>query len=222
MKKFISLFLQVVGLLTVMSAFLGGVGLCLAGYWIVVEEEPIKSDAIVLLAGGLSRPLCGADLYHKGYATVIYVGKVRPNDQTANLEKIGVCLVRQEELYKEILIKKKVPERAIQIFGNGYISTVEEAESLKKALGGTVAKLLVVTSPYHTRRVKAIFEDVLPNRETRVVADPYDKFARKWWTDRKSAINVILETTKTLFYHLGGAFRSTDTASNQCYQASSP
>jgi uncharacterized SAM-binding protein YcdF (DUF218 family) len=152
---------------------------------------------------------------------VIFVGKVRHNDQTANLEKIGVYLMRQEERYKEILIKKKVPESVIKFFGNGYISTVEEAESLKKALGGTVAKLLVVTSPYHTRRVKAIFEDVLPNREIRVVANPYEKFTRKWWTDRKSAINVVLETTKTLFYYLGGGFRSTDTASNQCSQASS-
>lgn len=221
MKKSISLFLQALGFLIIMSALLGVVGLCLAGYWMVVDEEPVKSDAIVVLAGELSRPLYGADLYHKGYATVIFVGKVRHNDQTANLEKIGVYLMRQEERYKEILIKKKVPERVIKFFGNGYISTVEEAESLKKALGGTVAKLLVVTSPYHTRRVKTIFEDVLPNREIRVVASPYEKFARKWWTDRKSAINVVLETTKTLFYYLGGGFRSTDTASNQCSQASS-
>lgn len=129
--------------------------------------------------------------------------------------------MRQEERYKEILIKKKVPEKAIKFFSNGYIRTVEKAESLKGALEGRLVKLLVVTSPYHTRRAKAIFEDVLSNTEIRVIADPYDKFSRKWWTDRNSAIHVVLETAKTLFYHIGGTFRSADTASNQCSQASS-
>lgn len=80
MKKSISLFLQALGLLNIISALLGGVVVCLSGYWIVVDEEPIKSDAIVVLGGGLSRPLYGADLYHQGYAPMIFVGKVRHND----------------------------------------------------------------------------------------------------------------------------------------------
>ncbi|MBW1742529.1 MAG: YdcF family protein, partial [Deltaproteobacteria bacterium] len=112
--------------------------------------------------------------------------------------------------YKEILLKKGVPEEAISFFSQGHVSTVEEAESLRKDLGGKPTKLLVVTSPYHTRRAKAIFGDVLPNADIRVVATPYENFDPQWWTDKNSAIAVVLETVQTIYYHLGGAFRSTD------------
>ncbi len=212
MRKLISVFLQGLGLITVLSVVLAGLGLYLMGYWLVVNEEPAKADAIVVLGGNFSRPLHAADLYDKGYARVIYVGRPKPHEQTANLEKLGVHLVRHEERYKEILLKKRVPEKAISFFGNGHISTVEEAESLKKVLGDRPVRLLLVTSPYHTRRAKAIFGDVLPNAEIRMVATPYESFTQRWWTERDSAISVVLETAQTLFYHLGGAFRSTDTS----------
>ena len=215
MKKLISFFLQAVGLLTILSILLGGLGLCLAGYWLVLDEEPVKSDAIIVLGGSVARPLHAADLFHKGYAPVIYVGVPMIHDQTENLEKIDVRIVRDEERYKEILLKKKVPEKAITFFGSCHISTVEEAESLKRVIGDRPLRLLIVTSLYHTRRAKAIFRGIMPNSEICMVATPYEKFARKWWTEKKSALAVVLETAQPLFYHLGGAFRSTDTPLNK-------
>jgi uncharacterized SAM-binding protein YcdF (DUF218 family) len=127
-----------------------------------------------------------------------------------HVEKLGIHIPRNEERYKEILLLKRVPEDAINFFSQGHVSTVEEAESLKKVLGDKPVKLLVVTSPYHTRRAKAIFKNVLPNAEIRAVATPYEHFDTQWWTDKDSAIAVVLETVQTLYYHLGGAFRSTD------------
>ncbi len=214
-RRFVALFLQALGFLTILSVLLGGLGLCFAGYWLAAGEKPVKSDAIIVLSGGFSRPFYAADLYQKGYAPVIYVGRPEIYGQTENLEEIGISVVRPEERYKEILLKKNVPEKAITFFGNGYVSTVEEAESLKKVMGDGPVKLLVITSLYHTRRAKAIFGDVLPNAEICMVATPYeDFFKRKWWTDRDSAITVVLETAQTLYYHLGGAFRSTDPSPN--------
>jgi uncharacterized SAM-binding protein YcdF (DUF218 family) len=214
-RRFVPLFLQAVGFLTILSALVGGLGFCLAGYWLDAGEEPVESDAIVVLSGEFSRPLYAADLYHKGYAPIIYVGRPEIYDQTQNLEEIGVTIVRHEERYEEILVKKNVPKHAIAFFGNRYVSTVEEAESLKRVIGNRPVKLLVITSLYHTRRARAIFRDVLPNAQICTVATPYeDFFKRKWWTDRDSSISVVLETAQTLYYHLGGAFRSTYPAPN--------
>jgi len=210
MRRFISFMLKAIGLFTVLAVLLGAVTIYLAANWLVVNDRPVASDAVVLLSGELSRPLYGADLYQKGYAPVIYVSRPRLYDQIPNLEKLGIHLKTDEEYYKEILLKKGVPERAIHFYSDRHVSTVEEAESLKKVLGDRPVRLLVVTSPLHTRRAKAIFEDVLPNAEIFMVATPYEDFATKWWTDQKSTYYVVLETAKTVFYYLGGAFRSTD------------
>jgi len=210
MRGLISFMLKAIGFFTVLAVFLGAVTFYLAASWLVVNDKPVASDAVVLLSGELSRPLYGADLYKKGYAPVIYVSRPKLYDQIPNLEKLGIHLKRDEEYYKEILLKKGVPERAIHFYSDRHVSTVEEAESLKKVLGDHPVRLLVVTSPLHTRRAKAIFEAVMPNAEIFVVATPYEDFAAQWWTDQKSTYYVVLETAKTVFYYLGGAFRSTD------------
>jgi len=210
MGRLSSFIIQTLMFLAVLCILLIGAGFFFAGEWLVLNEQPAKSDAIVLLSGGMARPLHGADLYHGGYAPVIYVSRPKPDEQVLHVERLGIRIPRNEERYKEILLKKEVPEEAISFFSQGHVSTVEEAESLRKALGDKPMKLLVVTSPYHTRRAKTIFGDIFPNADIRVVATPYESFDPKWWTDKNSAIAVVLETVQTLYYHLGGAFRSTD------------
>jgi uncharacterized SAM-binding protein YcdF (DUF218 family) len=210
MGRLSSFILQTLVFLGFLFILLGGVGLFFAGELLVLNDRPAKSDAIVLLSGGMARPLYGAELYQSGYAPTIYVSRPKVDEQVLHVERIGIRIPRNEERYKEILLKKGVPEEAMTFYSEGHVSTVEEAESLKKVVGDHSIKLLVVTSPYHTRRAKAIFGDVLPNAEIRVVSTPYEHFDPQWWTDKNSAIAVILETVQTLYYHLGGAFRSTD------------
>jgi uncharacterized SAM-binding protein YcdF (DUF218 family) len=210
MGRLSSFVFQTLVFLAFLFILLGGVGLFFAGELLVLNDQPAESDAIVLLSGGMARPLYGADLYQNGYAPTIYVSRPKVDEQVLHVEKLGIHIPRNEERYKEVLLRKKVPEEAITFFSHGHVSTVEEAESLRNALGNKPIKLLVVTSPYHTRRAKAIFVDVLPNAQIRVVSTPYEHFDPQWWTDKNSAIAVILETVQTLYYHLGGAFRSTD------------
>ena len=214
MRKLISIFFKVFGLLTALTIVLGGLGLYFAEKWLLVNEEPVKSDFIVVQNGTPYRAFYGADLYNEGYAPVVYVGKavVYPIRKLLK-EKYGICSPLQEEVYKTIMVKNNVPEKVIRFFGDGHISTVEEAEALKKTIGDRPVKLLIVSSPFVSRRASIIFSDVLPNAEICVVSNPYEKYTGKWWTDRTVATKVVLETVKTIFYKLGGAFRSTDTPS---------
>ena len=124
------------------------------------------------------------------------------------MRQLGIRLPRQDEQYREILRRKGVPGNAVSVFGDGNLSTVQEAETLREFLGNRSARLLIVTSPYHTRRVKIVFTRLLPQADIRVLASPYEEFPQQWWTDRNSAVNVVIETTKLLYYYLGGAFRA--------------
>lgn len=207
-KRLFSFFLKTVGLLTVLTAIFGLTGIYFAGDWLVVNERPAKSDAIILLAGNLTRPLYGADLYHKGYAPVIYISKAERDEVAVSLEKIGIEYPSQEDFYREILIRKKVPPEAIRFFGTRSISTIEEAEALKRTLGDRPVRLLLVTSPSHTRRAQLVFRDLFRKAEISMVATPYETFEKRWWSDQASALKIFSEMCKIVFYEFGGAFRS--------------
>lgn len=183
----------------------------LAQTWIITNDQPIKSDAIFVLAGDYTRPPYAADLYLQGFAPTVYVSRPNKEPIYAELRKLNIQLQKHEDIYKKILMAKGVPSHAIITFGEGILSTVEEAETLKKIYGDKLNSLLIVTSPSHTRRSKLIFEKVMPDIRITVVPTPYEHFPQQWWKNRSASLAVVSETAKTLFYLLGGAFRSSDT-----------
>lgn len=162
-----------------------------------------------MLGGEPLRAFYAADLYRMGYAGHVYVSRPRVSRTIRMLEEIGVPFPHEEELYRQILEKKGVPERNIHIFGKSSMSTVEEAEVLHSLFSGPKCQLLVVTSPHHVRRAEMIFDDIMEDCQMTVTATPYESFKEKWWTDKDTAINLITEMSKILFYKLGGNFRST-------------
>lgn len=179
-----------------------------AGYWLQSEDQPEQSDAIVTLAGNPTRAFYAADLYLKGYAAQIYVSKPIRSHEERMLDESGIPFPFAEEIYRQVLLKKGVPDSHIQIFGKSSMSTAEEAEVLKGLFKGTNYKLLIVTSPYHTRRAKMIFKDYLAGYDIKVVGTPYESFPVKWWTEQDAAKNLILEVFKILYYKTGGSFHS--------------
>lgn len=197
--------------------FIGGisvfVGLILisavfAGYWLKMDNKPVQADAIIVLSGEPLRAFYAAELYRKGYADHVYISRQRVSRTIQMLEEIGIVIPHEEELYRNILIKKGVPDKNIQIFGKASVSTIEEAEILKQLFKGPKCQLLVVTSPHHAKRAEMIIKDILIDCYITVVGTPYDPFKEKWWTDKDSAVNLILEISKILFYKFGGGFRS--------------
>ena len=106
-------------------------------------------------------------------------------------------------------MKKGVKEQHIHYLGNGSLSTIDEALAAKQMMVASNSKsLLIVTSPYHVRRVKMIFRDLMPDALVTVVASPYEHFPEKWWNDQGTARDVLLEVAKIAFYIFGGRFTS--------------
>lgn len=208
----VSSMLKFIGLITVLFVTTTAMALGLAGYWLTMDDEPKKADAIVVLAGGYARPLYAADLYLEGYAPLIYLSDPPDSPNTLLLGRAGVPMPRHAEIYRRLLIGKGVPGKAIRIYGRDAVSTVEEAEALSKVLGDRPVSFLLVTSPYHVRRAKLIFERAMPAADISVLGTPYEEFPRNWWTDREAAINVVLECAKFTYYLLGGRFRHQENA----------
>ncbi len=182
------------------------VGLSYAGEWLSAGDRPQQADAILVLGGGYARPFQAADLYRQGFARKIYVSVPAREDQHRLLDEAGVAFPREEEVVRQVLLKKGVPASAIEYFGKGSISTAAEAQAARALFGKGAPRLLVVTSPYHLRRARMTFSDALPAADIRVIATSYDSFPQAWWQDQSAARNVLLELAKITFYQLGGRF----------------
>ena len=209
-KHYIDTFLRIIGLLTLLGFIVVVSGAYFAASWLLVNDKPVEADAIVSLAGKYSRALHAADLYDRGYAKHIYLCRPVRDQASKHLQTIGIELPIEEDINVEILTQKGVLGKDITLYGHSLVSTLDEAETLYKTIKPTPKRLLIVTSPTHTRRAKIIFANVFKETEILAIATPYENFPQKWWQDRNSASNVLLEAAKTLYYRLGGAFRSTD------------
>ena len=213
MRTFIRFILQATGLITI-TALLAGIGLlAFAGHWMNVNEEPIKADYILPLAGDKHRLIKAAELYNSGYAPIILISnaiKYPPSRLQKLMWEMGYPKYANGQF--NALLLKELGAQAAQLepFGDGHISTMEEVEALKAHLNGQTPRILVVTSPYHARRTKMIFEEILPECTVSIIVTDEGAFKQKWWKDQVSAQNLIMELAKTMHYITGGVFRSTD------------
>ncbi|MFH1724479.1 MAG: YdcF family protein [Elusimicrobiota bacterium] len=176
------------------------------GWWMDYSDEPQKSDMIVVIAGEFSRPFHAAELYHAGLAPEVWVSRPFRGPAESEAVRLKIPIPAEEETSRRILLKKGVPPEAIRLYGEGVMSTVNEALALRHAAKPSGKKILAVTSRWHARRTRLIFRRTLPDAEVRVVATDHEAFSRRWWRSQALARAAILETAKTAFYLLGGRF----------------
>lgn len=216
-RRLVRAILQFIGLLTVIGLLAALLALPLLPRILQVEDKVTKADYILPLAGEWHRFLRAAEFYKSGLAPKVLVSNAKdrkPSRFNAVLEDMGIDIPTRSQLRRRILIHLGVPESALKEFGSGHISTAEEAEALRAFLGarstGQSVSIILVTSPYHTRRAKMIFSDVMPDARFMVTSPPEGKLEARWWTDRTSAITSVLETIKFVHYLFGGRFRNSD------------
>lgn len=147
---------------SIAAAIGAAVGLSYVADWLSVSDQPQKADAILVLGGGYSRPFQAADLYRQGFARKIYITAPAREDQLRLLDEAGIAFPREEDVVRQVLLKKGVPAAAIEYLGKDLISTAEEAQAARALFVQSAPRLLVVSSPYHLRRARIIFSDALP------------------------------------------------------------
>jgi uncharacterized SAM-binding protein YcdF (DUF218 family) len=167
-----------------------------AGHWLVREDALGPADVIVVLSGGLPyRALAAADIYKSGYAPEVWVSY--PVGPQQELSRLGIHFVGEEEYDREILVHQGVPEKNVAIFSGQIINTEQEVEEIAremKAQGMHTA--IIVTSPEHTRRVRALWNALVGQEPKAIVraapTDPFD--ADHWWRNTPDSLAVTRES----------------------------
>ena len=163
--------------------------------FLIVDDELSPADAIVILGGGgLERIEHGVKLYQSDYSTRIIMTGMRHNLPGVTTTWAGFAM--QEAM------SRGVPEDAI-LLEEQATDTNENAEYVKEIIiDRNLKSIIVVSSPYHMRRARAIFRRVFEDREdislqfSSVVDSDFK--VQGWWTRRKDFKRVVWEY-RTLF-----------------------
>ncbi|MDP4086526.1 MAG: YdcF family protein [Bacillota bacterium] len=167
-----------------------------AGKFLVIHGKIHKSDAIVVLSGDRGERIeKAAELYHKGYGKyfVISGGHIYQHITSA-------------QLMRDHAIALGVPKQAI-LLENRADSTYENAHFTKSVLKkNSIHSAIIVSSNYHMRRVKMIFDREYKNTkillEYTSAKDP-EFHESNWWSSNKSILITLNEYLKLFGYAVG-------------------
>lgn len=183
------------------------------GHFLLVEDLPLRSDLIVVLMGsGPERMLRAVELYQEGQGKeIVLVKNFSPgHDLVASR---GVQIPHDSELAKEAAVQLGVPIEDVKILPGDARSTQDEALAIRTFLEihKDIDSLIIVTSQYHSRRAKVIFQKAVHavDRPIRVLSipTPYDDFSPKgWWTRREDLKRGVMEYLKLLNFYLKERF----------------
>lgn len=160
--------------------------------YIVVTNNPQKSDAIVVLGGDPdgSRLKTGLRLYEQNFAQkVLLIGTQKKEWVAIRNRYCQSCDIETD--YMVIL--------------EGSVDTRTDAKiALNYCRANNYHRVIVVTSPYHTRRAQLVFNDIFEKSRIDVVVVP-SKLHEKpdhWWRNRLILETVWLEFGKILYWEL--------------------
>lgn len=160
-------------------------------------NNPEKSDAICILLGDFRvRPLRAAELYHRGFADQILIVDFPEDMLYGSLES---------QLAQVMTMRAGVPHEKLVLIRGKVTSTEEEARFyLKYAQEHQLKSLLIVTSSFHTRRSRWIFQKVFAGSNIRLsyaaARQPFIDESN-WFKTDEGLVTYFSETLKTIYYY---------------------
>lgn len=194
-------------ILATLTFALHGPALRLIGHALIVEDPLARADAIVVVAGGSpSREEAGARLYRDGLAPAVVLSHQFTPDRVRDLIALGARRFDYQGEARVVLEKHGVPSRSIVALP----SPVKTTEAELKVVGEAARahgwrRVILVTSPQHSRRVKLVWKrEAPPDVEGLVRLVPGDDFLDgDWWRKRRQAEAVLHEYLGLTAIYLG-------------------
>ena len=176
------------------------------GGWLRVEDRLEHADAIVVLAGGTPRrEATAAALWKAGWAPRVIVSRplVRPDLQ--ELMNLGIRQTDQQGEARMALEMYGVPpDRIISIPESSRTTEPELAFVRDAARKQGYGRVILVSSPQHTRRVKVIWSKQAGGDPAGIVVPAQEDFPLDgWWRRRRAAEKVLHEYLGLLVLGLG-------------------
>jgi uncharacterized SAM-binding protein YcdF (DUF218 family) len=200
----ISLLIAVIALHVASNTILSGIG-----HFLIHDERPLQSDAIVVLNTGVeyySRLIEAADLYNKGYAKKIIINGNRKMDIERDLEEMGYepCCPWYENRLRVLSLYNVPREHIIHISAEDVYDSMGEAEIVGnhlKSMGFN--KIIITTSKYHTKRARFIWKQLYHENFSILTVsaktDPFDP--NGWWRDGRQIRWVLTEYGARIYYY---------------------
>ena len=173
------------------------------GTWLVKQDMPVHSDAIVMLMGSIpDRVLATADNYRAGYAKEIILVE-ESMGAYRELEKRGAHIISNTAQCSTVLVKLGIIPDNITCLPGDARSTQEEATIVRQYLKTQpgIDTITLVTSPDHTRRASMIFEKAFKAQGMSVIVlcnpSKYSGYTGKgWWKNKEGIQTVVMEYLK--------------------------
>lgn len=172
-------------------------GLSRIGHWLIVSDPLQKSDAIVVLGGNLPfRSVEAARLYREGWAPNVWITAPETAAELEAIKVMGLSTAPEDQLSLLVLEKSGVPGSAIRVLSPHVRDTVDEIRLIRNALSEmALRRVIIVTSPTHTRRVRAIWR-ILARVGQQGIIHPITRDAfepERWWATEYGRSRVIHE-----------------------------
>jgi len=177
-----------------------------AARFLIVRNPLYQADAIVVLSGSSAfreRINRAAKLYIQGVASKIILTNDNEQGGWSNkLQRNPFFFERSQEQ----LLKLGVPKDAVEVLQQPVSSTQDEALLVKSYCDEhKLTSVLIVTSPYHSRRARWTFERALGAHGIKIGIDPVEIDSRSiatWWLHLSGWKMVPSEYVKMLYYRL--------------------
>ena len=175
----------------------------------LVERRDLAHAAVLVVLSGSAvykeRTRWAAQLFHEGRAPrIVLTRDMQPGGWSKERQRTMLFYEREVEE----LERAGVPPERIEVLPQPVENTYEEAVALRDyAAGRAVRSLLVVTSPYHSRRASWTLGRVLRDSQIEVgVAAPppggQSPSSLTWWLRPQGWRAVALEYPKLIYYRV--------------------
>jgi uncharacterized SAM-binding protein YcdF (DUF218 family) len=197
---------------TLVTVALAAFAFLQAGRLLVLEDPLQPARAVVVFGGRVPfRAIEAARVYKLGWVHEVWLtqGGLCPED--AALAELEIEPTPEYVYSRMVLERLGVPGAAIRVLPERNVNTAEEVRTVARGLdrlGGD--RVILVTSNYHTRRVKVLWRKLVGQHPEAIVRyTPDDGFeAGRWWRDSADAMAVAREWFGLLNAWLGFPVKS--------------
>ena len=173
----------------------------------LIIEDSLEPAAAIVVLGGQSpfREIEAARLFAERWAPKVIVIPGALREEQRALSELGIRVPEGWEISREALMREGVPSSAIIVPKGRAEGTLEELKLAFTAINPSSKPVILVSSKYHTRRVRLTWGYVTHGDSTAIVraaeGDPFDPV--RWWKERRFVLSVVREYLGLINYYAG-------------------
>lgn len=172
------------------------------GNYLDIGQDPVRVDVVYMLGGSpYDRGLRVIELFNEGFTEKVVCSGANLH---SSLKAFGIEL-SESDLSKRFLLMNGIPEEAVIAANTGTSTYEESVEALAYCRKNNLSHLGVVSSSYHMRRVRWIFNKTFENSGIEVSyfsAKSPDYEPDRWWRSENGFLIFFNETLKLGYYRL--------------------